>query len=363
MTRDSSGIKTIYILAAAFAAFLLAGYFLRHTFSALLTSLIIAYLFNPLLRYLEKRGFDRFTALALLYGIAATAGMFISFLLIPYFVHQTEGLASSLPRYLQNIRAALEEWKLRMAPYYAGEEGAWLMEQAEEYLALAARDISGTGYKQLMGLFFGVFDLILSPILVFLILYYKEFFKEIIYRMMPPSERGHLTELGGKINRSLERFILGMVLDCLMVGTLTAAALYSLGIEFPLLNGLFAGFACLVPYVGVMVAVIPAAFIGYAKNGDLYMIPKVCAAYFLIHVIIEGNLIKPLIMRRTLKLNPLAVIFSVMAMGELLGFWGIVLAVPLAAVINICTGEVHELLAAGKQEHGKAHDPSKTDTQ
>ena len=196
MTSDRPGIKTIYILAAAFAAFLLAGYFLRHTFSALLTSLVIAYLFNPLLKYLEKRGFDRFTALALLYGIAATAGLFISFLLIPYVIHQTEGLASSLPRYLQNIRAALEEWKLRMAPYYAGEEGAWLMEQAEEYLALAARDVSGTGYKQLMGLFFGVFDLVLAPILVFMILYYKEFFKEIVYRLIPPSERGHLTELG-----------------------------------------------------------------------------------------------------------------------------------------------------------------------
>ena len=131
-----------------------------------------------------------------------------------------------------------------------------------------------------------------------------------------------------------------------MVGTLTAAALYFLGIEFPLLNGLFAGFASIVPFLGVMVAVIPAAFIGYAKSGDLFVIPKVCAAYFVIFVIIEGNLIKPLVMRRTLRLNPLAVIFAVMAMGELLGFWGIVLAVPLAAVIKICAGEVREMLAA-----------------
>ncbi|HLO26910.1 MAG TPA: AI-2E family transporter, partial [Geobacteraceae bacterium] len=102
-------------------------------------------------------------------------------------------------------------------------------------------------------------------------------------------------------------------------------------------------------------AVIPAAFVGYAKSGDLYMIPKVCAVYFLIHVIIEGNLIKPLVMRRTLRLNPLAVIFAVMAMGELLGFWGIVLAVPLAAAVKICAGEVHELVVAEREEHDKAH--------
>ncbi len=345
MTSDKAGLKTIYILAAAFGGFLLAGYFLRHTFSALLTSLVIAYLFNPLLKYLEKRGFDRITALALLYGIAALAGLLASFLLIPYVLHQIDALSGSLPRYMQNIRAALNDWKLRMAPYYAGDEGAWLLEQAEEYAALAAQDISGTGYKQITILLFGTFDLILSPILVFMILYYKEFFKEILKGMVAASESRHLAELGGKINRSLERFMLGMILDCLMVGALTAATLYMLGIEFPLLNGLFAGFASIIPFLGVIVAVIPAAFIGYAKSGDLSMIPKVCAAYFVIYVIIEGNLIKPLVMRRTLKLNPLTVIFSVMAMGELLGFWGIILAVPLAAVIKICVSEAREMLA------------------
>lgn len=352
MTIDKSGIKTLYILAAAFAGFLLAGYFLRHTFSAILTSIVIAYFFNPLLKYLEKRGFDRFTALALLYGIAALGAMIASFIVIPYFLHQTDALSKALPIYIQNIRAAMDSWKLRMAPYYAGEEGLWLLGQAEDYLVLLSEDISGTGYKQITGLFFGVFDLALAPILVFMILYYKEFFKEIIIRLVPASESSHLASLGTKINRSLEQFILGMFFDCLIVGTLTATALYFLGIEFPLLNGLFAGFACMVPYLGVLVAVIPAAFIGYAKNGDLSMIPRVIGVYFLIHVIIEGNLIKPLVMRRTLRLNPLAVIFSVMAMGELLGFWGIVLAVPLAAVIKICAAEVQELLAAGRQEHG-----------
>src|ERR1700687_2566607 len=104
MTIDRSGITTVYILAAAFTGFLLAGYFLRHTFSAILTSLVIAYLFNPLLKCLEKRGFDRITPLALLYGIAALASLFASFVLIPYFLHQTEALAKSLPNYIQNIR-------------------------------------------------------------------------------------------------------------------------------------------------------------------------------------------------------------------------------------------------------------------
>jgi putative permease len=343
MGNAGSGRKTIAILVGGFAAILLTGYFLHHTFSALLTSLALAYLINPVLKFLERRGFDRFTALILLYGIAVFAGLIASFMLIPYLVHQSENLITALPRYLQNLRTAMEEWKQQLAPYYAGDEGAWLLEQADDSLAHLADGLSRSGLEQLKGLFFGLFDLVLAPILVGMILYYKEYFKALIMRLIPRSERPHFEHLGRKINRALERFILSMLLDCLMVGILTAAALYFLGIEFPILNGLFAGFASIIPFLGVLVALIPAAFIGYAKSGDLAIIPKVCAAYFVINVIIEGNLIKPLLMRRTLKLNPLAAIFAVMALGELLGFWGVVLAIPLAAVAKICAGEVKDL--------------------
>ena len=344
METYGSARKTIAILGGGFAAILLMGYFLHHTFSALLTSLALAYLINPALKYLERRGFDRFTALILLYGLAAFAGLIASFFFIPYLVHQSQNLITALPRYLLNLRTAMEEWKQQLAPYYAGDEGAWLLEQAEDSLAHFADGISRSGIEQLKGLFFGLFDLVLAPILVGMILYYKEYFKTLIMQLIPRSERRHFDELGRKINRALERFILSMLLDCLLVGILTAAALYFLGIEFPILNGLFAGFASIIPFLGVLVALIPAAFIGYAKSGDLAIIPKVCAAYFVINVIIEGNLIKPLLMRRTLKLNPLAAIFSVMALGELLGFWGVVLAIPLAAVVKICAGEVKDLI-------------------
>lgn len=344
MGNAGSGRKSIFILAGGFAAILLSAYFLHHTSSALLTSLALAYLLNPLLKYLEKRGFDRFTALILLYGIVALAGLIASFILIPYLIHQSENLVTALPRYLLNLRTAMEEWKQQLAPYYAGDEGAWLLEQADDSLALFSDSLSRTGIEQLKGLFFGLFDLVLAPILVCMILYYKDYFKTLIMLLIPESERNHFDDLGRKINRTLERFILGMLLDCLMVGILTAAALYFLGIEFPILNGLFAGFASIIPFLGVLVALIPAAFIGYAKSGDLTIIPKVCAAYFVINVIIEGNLIKPLLMKRTLKLNPLAAIFAVMALGELLGFWGIVLAIPLAAVVKICAGEVKDLI-------------------
>ena len=351
MVMEKQGMKTIAILAGALVTFILLGQFLHHTFSALLTALVFAYLLNPLLKYLEKKGFDRLTALILLYGIGAFAAFLASFFLVPYLGHQFESLVKSFPIYVQNLKAAMESWKMQLAPYYSGEEGEWLLTQVEDSLNILVEEFSGLGYQHLKGVFFGLFDLILAPVLIFFLLYYKQFFKDNLKRLLPVKERRRLMRLGKKINHTLERFVVAMVFDCLLVGILTAIALMFLGIEFPVLNGLFAGFASIVPYLGVAVAVIPAAFIGYAKSGDLTVIPKVCFAYFVINVIIEGNLIKPLLMRHTLRLNPLAVIFAVMAMGELLGFWGIVLAIPLAALLKICFAEAREILVSdGRNE-------------
>jgi predicted PurR-regulated permease PerM len=121
---------------------------------------------------------------------------------------------------------------------------------------------------------------------------------------------------------------------------LSSLALWLLQVDFFLLNGMLAGFASAVPFVGPLLAFIPPAVIGYSTTGDPMVVLKVAGAYFLINIIIEGNLIKPMVMRGAMKLNPLWVIFAAMSMGELLGFWGIVLAIPLAAVLKICAGEV-----------------------
>ncbi len=343
MLGGREGKKLLYFLAAIFGVLLFSGYVLHHTLSALLTSLAVAFLINPLLKYIERRGFRRLPAIAVTYGIVAVMLMILCLALLPYIAHQTDALTREMPHYVQNVKNAMDRWQVALAPYYSGEEGEWLITQARESLSDLTEDVSGMGLARIKGALFGMFNLVLAPILVFFMLMYKDLFKRGIINLIPAMDQDRLIAIGTKINGTLERFITAMLLDCLLVGILCTLALYLLDIEFPVLNGMIAGFATIVPVLGALVAVIPPAFLGYAKSGDLTIIPKVCAAYFVINVIIEGNLIKPLVMRSALKLNPLAVIFSVMALGELLGFWGIVLAIPLTAVVKICAGEVRRL--------------------
>jgi len=336
--------RIFFAILFSLAALIGTGYFISHTFSAILTAVVIAYLVNPLLKQIEKRGFDRVTALLLLYGAGFFAAILASFFLIPYLSHQVDALVKALPVYIKNLQFVIDQWQAKMSGYYGGEEGGWILTQMTQTIERSTAYISSFGLHHLKNLFFAGFNILLAPILVFFMLFYKQHTKDFVRRIFHHNDRQHLVELGRELNRSLERFLIGMFFDCLIVAILTTIALVMLGIEFPILNGFFAGFASIVPFLGVVVAVIPPALIGYAKSGDLWIIPKVCAAYFIINVIIEGNLIKPLVMRHTLQLNPLAVIFAVMAMGELLGFWGILLAIPTAAVVKICTAEMRELL-------------------
>lgn len=344
MQLHKGSAKIALLVGGTLAGILLAGLLLRHTLSAFLTALVLAYLINPLLNQLERRGLSRLPAIALLYILLLAGAVSVSFLLLPYLGHQLDALGEALPSYIQRLKAALEQWRNSFSIYYSDEEMAWFSSQMDAALGRAATEISGKGYERLKEVLFGVFNIILAPVLVFFMLYYKDMFKIILLRFTPSKMRHELIDLGKRINRALERFVLAMLFDCLLVGILCSIALYMLGIEFPILNGMFAGFATVVPFVGAVVALIPPAVIGYAQSGDLMIIPNICAVYFLINVVIEGNLIKPLVMRGTLKLNPLWVIFSVMAMGELMGFWGIVLAIPLAAVVKICAFEIKDFV-------------------
>lgn len=342
-----------YMIGGIIAAAILSAYFLQHTFSAVATSLAIAYLLNPLLKYLDKRGFSRFLSITFIYGILFFSAIVISFVVIPYVGHQVEALTHSLPQYTQRVQSSLDLWKENFIPYFNPDELDWIFGHIDGILDHLVQEISGTGYERLKGILFAFFDLLLAPILVFFVLYYKEEMKEALLALIPLSFRPELKTLGWKINRTIERFIWAMLIDCTLVGILCSIALSFLDIEFPILNGMFAGFATIVPFIGALVAVIPPAFIGYAQNGDILIIPKVCTIYFLINIVVEGNIIKPLVMRGALRLNPLVVIFAVMALGETMGFWGIVMAVPVAAVVNICAKELHAIIfRAGSRETG-----------
>jgi predicted PurR-regulated permease PerM len=344
MERTPTSAAGIFMVGLFIVVFFAAALFLHHTFSAVLTSLVLAYLVNPLLKRLEALGMGRTASLALIYLLLAVVGAVLAFLLLPVISVQMDSLQEALPSYIEKVRMGLAAFRDTLSRHIGPEDSAWLVSQVDGAIARVGSELSGQGYRQLKGLLYTMFNLVLAPILVFFMLLYKEKARRVLLIFTPEPFRDELILLGTRINDTLERFILAMFLDCFLVGILCSLSLWALDIDFYLLNGMVAGFASAVPFIGAFLAFLPPALIGFSAAGDPLIVLKVAAAYFFVNIIIEGNIIKPLVMRGTLRLNPLWVVFAVMAMGEMMGFWGILLAIPLAAVIKICTAELRDFL-------------------
>jgi putative permease len=181
---------------------------------------------------------------------------------------------------------------------------------------------------------FNLFNLILAPILVFFMLHYKRDIVTEITSWLPPGRRDTILSVGQEINASIGGYLKWQFVVSIIVTTLTMATLFYLNVDYPLLIGIFAGLASILPFIGIVLATLPALFFAYVKFQSSIVIFKVVAAFAVIYFL-EGYVVKPLVFKGALNFNPLVTILTIMAFGELLGFWGILLAVPIAAAIKI----------------------------
>jgi putative permease len=140
--------------------------------------------------------------------------------------------------------------------------------------------------------------------------------------------------LGREINGSIGGYIRGQFVVSFIVAIFSSIALLILDIDYPFLNGIFAGLASILPFIGVILATIPPLFFAYVKFQSGLALFKVLVAFSIIYFI-EGYVVKPIVFKEAMDINPLVTIIFVMAFGELMGFWGILLAIPIAAVVKI----------------------------
>jgi len=323
---------TAVLMGIAFVV--IAGYSMKHTLSCFLLSFVIAYLLDPIVAGIERRGQQRIVGIIVLYAILAVFSVFFFAFLVPFITGRWQDLLHNLPVYLQKLKFMSLELKQRYTPVYGAAEWQWLIDSFSGNLDKVTGKFGAGVYVAASRVAFNLFNLMLAPILVFFMLYYKEAVKRELLRWFPPLRRDLILQIGTEINRSVGGYIRGQLIVSLIVAVLSAVALYILDVDYAILNGLFAGAASILPFIGVIIATIPPLFFAYVKFQSGVALLKVIAAFSLIYFI-EGYLIKPLVFKEAMNLNPLVTIIFVMALGELMGFWGILLAIPIAAALKI----------------------------
>lgn len=320
---------------------LAAGYAMRHTFSLLLLSFAIAYLFDPLVVLFEKRKMRRIYGILVLYAILSVFAIFSFIFLLPYFSLKWNSLVHDLPAYAHKLQSLVTSWKEQVKLPYATDEWDWFLDTLQSNLDDALSRLGAGVYSFAGKVVLNLFNVLLSPILVFFMLFYKHEIKKSATRWIPRPKRDLLLAIGRDINRSLGAFVRGQFIVSLIVAGLTAISLIFLGVKHPILCGIFAGLASVIPFVGVILATLPPLFFSYIEFQDPMLLLKIVIAFSVIYFL-EGYIIKPIVFRESMDLNPLATIIIVMAFGELMGFWGVILAIPVAASFKIISRYIRE---------------------
>lgn len=334
-------VVVLLVVAALFAA----GHALQHTASCFLLSFVIAYLLDPFVVWLERRRVSRPRGIALLYVFLAFLSVFCLYYLVPFAIMRWQALIPSIPLYLQKAKELGLELQGKVQPLY-GAEWRWAADKMVEWLDTLFRSAGDGVYSAAASVVFNLFNLVLAPILVFFMLYYKKDIKEQIAAWLPGGHRGTLLALGAEINDSIGGFLKGQIVVSAIVALLVSGTLIFLEVDYPIFNGIFAGVASILPFIGVVLATVPPLFFAYLKFQTGVAVVKVLAAFCAIYFF-EGYLVKPLVFRSSMDLNPLLTIIVVMALGELIGFWGVLLAIPVAAAARIIS--VHAERGAFRQ--------------
>ena len=323
-------IATILIFCLLAAA----GYALQHTISCFLLSWVIAYLLDPILLAAEERGVKRLYGLALLYVILGFLSVFFLTIMVPAATISWNSFIRDLPLYIQKIKQISLEWENRLPDRYGSDEIQWLIEKAAGNVDAAAEKTGAWAYGFGTRIFFNLFNVVLSPILVFFMLYYKQVVVDTIASWLPEGRRELILGIGQEVNSSIGGYLRGQVVVSIIVAVLATAALFVLDIPHPIFCGVFAGAASILPFIGVFIATLPALFFAWFKYQTVAAMTQTGIVFAVIYFF-EGYIIKPLVFKEAMNLNPLVTIIMVMALGETLGFWGILLALPIASAIKI----------------------------
>lgn len=314
-----------------------AGYALQHTLTCFLLSWIIAYLLDPLLVSAERRGMKRVYALGLLYVILGILTVFFLTFIMPAITINWNSFVLDLPSYIQKLKQVALEWKTRLPDRYGSDEIQWLIDRASGKIDTAAEKTGFWAYSFGTRIFFNLFNIVLSPILVFFMLYYKQTVIDTLISWLPEGRRTQIVDIANEVNNSIGGYLRGQVVVSIIVALLSTVALFALGIPHPIFCGAFAGAASILPFIGVIIATLPALFFAWFKFQSAAMLGQTTLAFGVIYFV-EGYVIKPLVFKESMNLNPLVTIIMVMALGETLGFWGILLALPIASAIKITWG-------------------------
>ena len=295
---------------------------------------------------------------------------------IPALTAQVANFIQNVPRYIQGVTLRVERWQLmlerRDLPYVDEDAllarlrsvrpeavAAYLQERQSALAAAAWRGVLGVGrgVSSLLTLLSYVF---LTPILVFYLLRDWDRVTGSLAGLVPPGQQERVLGFFREYDRLLAGYLRGNFLESAIVGVLTWLGYWALGVPYALLLGVIAGVFNVIPYMGLIVSVIPAIVIALFTANILLSLGKVFLVFIVVQLL-DGSYIGPKIVGEAVGLHPVWIILALSMAGYFFGFVGLLLAVPLAVLVKLLLASALTryrgsvlFRGGGRARHGRA---------
>lgn len=305
---------------------LIALFYLRHILASILFAVVVASSIDPGVRWLQRFRVPRILAVLIIYivGLALLAGAI--YLIVPTFADEFSAFLDSFPHYQRLLLQELRSFQ--GVPFYS-----FFSEDAERVILnppFDLRSAGGNAIDLIFTLFGGLFSGVILIVVSFYLASQEKGIEHFLRLVTPLKSEGYVIDLWARSQAKIGQWLRGQLLLGAIVGIFVYLTLTLIGIRYALSLAFLAAIFELVPIIGPILAAAPAVFLGFLSSPLLGL--AVAALYTIIQQT-ESHLLVPVVMQRTVGLNPLIVIIALLIGGELGGILGLFLAVPIAAVI------------------------------
>lgn len=332
----SNGLSFLQVIQYIFFTSVIL-YFGRPLFVPLAFAVLISCLLYPLCHWLEKHKIKRLGAILIGLSLVMIVIGGLAVLLLQQLVSFSEEWSALRPK-LEDSLHQMSEWITYQFDVSEEKQYAWLSnvlnESTGDAMSLVRKTLSASAVSAVL--------LILIPVYIVLILYYRHRWLEVLFRIFPSEGKERIREILKLSIGAYYNFIKGMLLVYLIVGMLNSLGLYLLGIPHALLFGFTASILTFIPYVGIAVASLLPITLAWITHSSIWYPLGVVAIFTLVQYL-EANIIFPLAVSNRLKINTLVTIVAIIAGGLLWGVAGMILFIPFLGILKLVADKTPRL--------------------
>ena len=331
--------RWIFWIAAA-AIFLVLLWLLNDILLPFVVGMVVAYFLDPLVARLQRARMSRTMATTLVTILAVLVGVGVVMAILPPLFGQIQKLITSAPEYIVKAIGQIQPFieplrdRLGLDPPSLHDLQAEATQWAGKGLAVAggvAGAVAQSGFAliNLLGLLF------ITPVVTFYLLRDWEKVLAAIDSALPLDHADTIRKLTRESDAAIAGYLRGQALVCVALGTFYGIGLTLVGLQFGLVIGLIAGAISFIPFVGTFVGAVMALGMALAQFPPEWMGVVKVAVVFLLGQTLEGNFLSPKLVGDRVGLHPVWIMFALLAGGSLFGFTGVLIAVPVAAVLGV----------------------------